>query len=340
MAIVNQDFEKLVTGHGVEKCDFNKLLSEAERIRDSWESDIVLNADEINFRLDDNLRFHYETDYGRKKEADITQFAFSQLCGRLGVPTNYIKKCFVSGKNDLALSNFRAWAEETDSNFLVRANDGVVRAVLSDKYTPYDSYQVLRNLKYSADLERWVPTQIHLSEDRLVVRLVDFTPLPVNDGSPLYLGLSITSSDVGRAALSVKVMLYRFACQNGLLVSSMGGTLYQQKHVGEKMSQSKLAVFNGIFDKIDSVGKVIVENIDECRNRKLQDFELEFMMEKVRRQLKLSEKSMERLHVLVNSTYSPTKWGVINSITELAQQFTLETRLDMETFAGEMLVAA
>lgn len=340
MAIINQDFEKLITGHGAEKCDFNKLLGESERIRDAWENDMVLNASEINFHLDSDLRFHYQTDYGRQKEADITQFAFSQLCGRLGVPTGYVKKCFVSGKKDLALENFRAWASETDSNFLVRANNGVVRAVLSDKYAPFDSYQVLRNLKFSADLKRWVPTQIHLSEDRLAVRLVDFTPLPVNDGSPLYLGVSITSSDVGRAGLSVKVMLYRFACQNGLLVSALGGTLYQQRHIGEAMSQSKLATFSSIFDKVDTVGEAIIANIDECRNRRLKEFELEFLLEKVRRELKLSDKSVEKMNELVYGTYSPTKWGVINSITELAQQFTLETRLDMENFAGELLVAA
>lgn len=95
------------------------------------------------------------TDYGKKKEADISEFAFSQLCSRMGVPANYIKKCFANGKEDLAIQNFRAWANDTENNLLVRENDGVVRAVLSDSYTPFDSYQVLRALKYTVDFKRW-----------------------------------------------------------------------------------------------------------------------------------------------------------------------------------------
>lgn len=35
-------------------------------------------------------------------------------------------------------------------------------------------------------------------------------------------------------------------------------------------------------------------------------------------------------------TDEPTKWGFINGITELAQDFTLDTRYDMENWAGEL----
>ena len=340
MAIISQDFETLVTKHGTEKCDFGELLERSREIKQKWENDIVVNQRGTNFSLDKDLRFHYMTDYGKKKEADITQFAFSQLCARMGVPANYIKKCFTTGKEDLALQNFRAWANETENNLLVRANEGVVRAVLSDSYKPFDSFQVLRTLKYTVDFKRWIPTQVFLSEDRLVVRFVDFTPLPVNDGSPLYLGFTVSTSDVGRGSLNVKMMLYRFACQNGLIISSMGGTLYRQHHVGEVMTESKLQIFNRIFSDLDVTGKAIIDNIDQCRNRQLKDYEMSMLIEKAKREMKLSEKSVEKLQLLVANTYEPTRWGLINSVTELAQDFTLETRLDMEQWAGEFFAKA
>lgn len=336
MSIVVQDFETLVTGHGTERCDYGALLDKSREIKSKWENDIVLNKNGTNFNLDKDLRFHYMTDYGKEKEADITQFAFSQLCARMGVPSNYIKKCFATGKEDLALQNFRAWADEANSDLLIRANDGVVRAVLSDSYTPFDSYQVLRALKYTVDFKRWLPTQVFLSEDRLVVRFVDFTPLPVNDGSSLYLGFTVSSSDVGRGSLYIKMMIYRSVCTNGLLVSSMGGTLYKQHHIGEAMSDSKLAVFNRVFSEIDDVGKIIIENISQCRNRQLKEYEMVMLIQRAKREMKLSEKSVEKLQFLMSATYEPTKWGLINGITELAQDFTLETRLDMESFAGEL----
>jgi hypothetical protein len=40
----------------------------------------------------------------------------------------------------------------------------------------------------------------------------------------------------------------------------------------------------------------------------------------------------------MNVKYAPTKWGLINGITEVAQDFTLETRLQLEEIAGNMLV--
>lgn len=309
MAIIAQGFETLITNKGTEKCDFGELLERSRQIKEQWQNSIVINENGTNFNLDKDLKFHYMTDYGKKKEADISEFAFSQLCSRMGVPANYIKKCFANGKEDLAIQNFRAWANDTENNLLVRENDGVVRAVLSDSYT--------------------------LSEDRLVVRFVDFTPIPVNDGSPLYLGFTVSSSDVGRGSLNAKMMIYRSVCTNGLLISSMGGTLYKQHHIGEAMSESKLNVFNKMLADIDTIGSQIVGNISTCRKETLKDYEMKMYLEKAKREMKLSEKSMEKLQDLISGTYEPTKWGIINGVTELAQDFTLETRLDMEHWAGE-----
>lgn len=185
------------------------------------------------------------------------------------------------------------------------------------------------------DFKRWQPTQVYLSEDRLVVRFVDFTPIPVNDGSPLYLGFTVSSSDVGRGSLNAKMMIYRSVCTNGLLISSMGGTLYKQHHIGEAMSESKLNVFNKMLADIDTIGSQIVGNISTCRKETLKDYEMKMYLEKAKREMKLSEKSMEKLQDLISGTYEPTKWGIINGVTELAQDFTLETRLDMEHWAGE-----
>ena len=169
----------------------------------------------------------------------------------------------------------------------------------------------------------------------MVVRFVDFTPIPVNDGSPLYLGFTVSSSDVGRGSLNAKMMIYRSVCTNGLLISSMGGTLYKQHHIGEAMSESKLNVFNKMLADIDTIGSQIVGNISTCRKETLKDYEMKMYLEKAKREMKLSEKSMEKLQDLISGTYEPTKWGIINGVTELAQDFTLETRLDMEHWAGE-----
>lgn len=338
MAIIAQDFETLVTGHGTKKCDMNELLEQSREISRTWKNHIVKNEEQANFSLDRDLRFHYMTEQQERKDADITQFAFSQLCARIGVPGKYIDKCYKSGKEDLALQNFRAWADEAKGNMLIRENDGIVRAVLSDNYAPFDSYKVLRTLKYTVNVKRYQPTQVYLSEDKLVVRFVDFTPLPIKDGSPLYVGFSVTSSDVGRGALSMKMFLYRSVCMNGLLISSGNGTLYKQSHIGENMTESKMQVFQRAFNNLDLVTSEMVANIKRNRERTLKDFEMQILVEKAKRELKLSKERSEQFEALVG-IYEPTKWGVVNSITELAQEFSLDRRIEMEEWAGNLFTA-
>lgn len=338
MAIISQEFETLVTGHGTQNCDMKQLLEKSREISRTWENVIVKNEEKVNFSLDQDLRFHFRTEQDEKREADITQFAFSQLCTRIGVPGKYIDKCYKFGKTDLAMQNFRAWADEAKGNMLVRVNDGVVRAVLSDSYAPFDSYKVLRTLKYTANMKRFQPTQVFLSEDKLVVRFVDFTPLPVKDGSPLYVGFAVSSSDVGRGALSIKMFIYRSVCTNGLLISSGNGTLYKQSHVGEKMTESKMQVFQRAFNNIDIITGEVVETITQNRKRALKDFEMQILVEKAKRELKLSKEKSQLFEALVGA-YEPTRWGIVNSVTELAQQFSLDRRIELEEWAGNLFTA-
>ena len=172
-----------------------------------------------------------------------------------------------------------------------------------------------------------------ISEDKLVVRFVDFTPLPVKDGSPLYVGFAVTSSDVGRGALSMKMFLYRSVCTNGLLVSSGNGTLYKQSHIGENMTESKMQVFQRAFNNIDLVTGEMVEIIKKNRERSLKDFEMQIFVEKAKRELKLSKEQSEQFENLVG-VYEPTRWGIVNSVTELAQKFSLDRRIELEEWAG------
>jgi len=221
---------------------------------------------------------------------------------------------------------------------LVRENDGVVRAVLSESYAPFDSYKVLRTLKYTANMKRFLPTQVFLSEDKLVARFVDFTPLPVKDGSPLYVGFAVSSSDVGRGALSLRMFIYRSVCQNGLLISSGNGTLYKQSHIGESMTESKMQIFQRAFNNIDVVTGEMLQRIQISRERSLKDFEMQILVEKAKRELKLSKEKTEKFETLVGS-YEPTRWGIVNSVTELAQDFTLDRRIELEEWAGNLFTA-
>lgn len=334
--IIKQEFEILTDTLGVANINMKDLLGQSRELADKWQNYGVENENGVNFKIDDTMKFIFNPVTGETRRTDISEFAFSQLCTRLGVPASYVKKCFDSGKIDLALQNFHAWAGDMNKNMLIREHGGVVRAVLSDSYTPFDSHKVIRTLYNTVDDTIYQPNQVLLSQDRLHIRFVNFEPLPFDDDK-MYVGFTVDSSDVGRGSLNMKFFIYRSVCKNGMVISKMGGTLFRQNHIGSAMTGGKLELFNRALVDIDTLTANAVQLIKENRNRFLKDYELEMYLEKAKKELRLSEKSQEKLKDLINNTYNHTTWGVINSITELAHDFTLDTRLELEAWAGDML---
>lgn len=314
-----------------------ELQRESKKICDKWSDYICDNSNQINFKIDDDMKFVYKTNDNEVRKADISQFAFSQLCTRIGVPANYIKKCFENDRTDLALVNFKAWAKNYNKPLLIRENGGVVRAVLSDSYKLFDSSKVIRTLCNSVDTQKYKVNGVFLSSDKLHLRFIDEKPLDVKEQSPILDGFTVTSSDVGRGSLAMNYFLYRQVCKNGMTITESRGTLFRQAHIGSKMSNGKLELFNRAFNDIDDLNDLAVDKILKNQEKYLKDYELNMYLEKARRELKLSEKSKDNLVQLING-YGNTRWGMLNGITELAQNFTLEKRLELEAFAGNLMI--
>lgn len=343
--ILKQEFETLensmgnsgVYFQGKNEIDLKELTKKSKRICEKWEDYICDNESQVNFKINDDMQFIYRTEYGETRKADISEFAFSQLCTRLGVPASYVKKCFDNGKVGLALENFQAWSNDCNKKLLIREQDGIVRAVLSDSYKSFDSHKVLRTLQNTVDSDTYKANGIYLSSDRLHLRFVNRKPLDVKESSPMYSGFTVSSSDVGRGSLAMTFFLYRQVCDNGMTVTDKGGTLFRQAHIGSAMTDGKLELFNRAFLDIDCLTEKSIDLIRENQSRMLKDYELQMYLEKVRRELKLSEKSQDELKHLMDNVYDHSRWGLLNSVTELAQKFTLDTRIDFETFAGNTM---
>ena len=64
---------------------------------------------------------------------------------------------------------------------------------------------------------------------------------------------------------------------------------------------------------------------------------LEEFIAKLKAKTKLSDEGVKKVIDLSNNVYGFSDWGVINSITEVAQDYTLERRIELEKIAGSML---
>ena len=55
---------------------------------------------------------------------------------------------------------------------------------------------------------------------------------------------------------------------------------------------------------------------------------------------RLSDDSANKvIQLMLDGTYESNKWGMINAITQVAQDFTLERRIELERIAGNILTA-
>lgn len=339
--ILENSNEVLVNTHKKEdSVTLRGLAEQAREIGRGWKENTVVNKSGRNFDITDDMQLVIINDRGEEKAMDMTDTAFSQLCERLGVPAKYLRKCAKSGKMDLVKQNISGWADEKCDNFVVREHGGVARSIVSTEYAPYDSYKILRSLNHTVNSRRFVPAQVYLSTDKLHIRFVDFTPLPIaGENSPLYAGFCVDSSDVGRGSLSMKYFIYRLACTNGLMISKGGGTLFRLYHAGEKMTESKIEKFAHSMRDIDALTKVAVEVIGDNQGKMLSYDGLESLIEQAKNKISLTKKAEEKLMWLMSEdgAYDMTRWGFINSITEIAQAYTLDTRVEMESWAGDLL---
>lgn len=322
----------------------DSLIAKSKTIHDKWQYNRV-DCRKNKVAITDDFSLQYVDVNGVRREEDITDFAFQELCTRVGVPSQYVKKCYEAGKKELALENFRSWAGEFDGGLQVMRlpnenGNHVVRAVTSDKFSSWDSYKVLSNLKRTINLDRWALIQSHLSEDKLVLRFIDRqSPIFEDKNSKLFVGVCVRTSDVGKGSLFMKMFIYRQACTNGMIVSEGDATLYRQSHSGSAMSESKIEAFVRAMLRAEKYGNKFANGIERCIGESMNELEFNLWIDKTSRELKLSKKATEKLQGIVDTSYDRNMWGLINGVTELAHDFTLDKRMEMESWAGSMFGA-
>lgn len=358
MAILAQPFERLITTGGMSGKEFDSLrergakasierldeLSDyASDLSKKWQIERVDNSMKRNFDITDDMRFVYRTTNGEEKERDITSYAFQQLCTRMGISSQYLIKCQEAGKKQLVLDNFKSWSEDYKGTLQIMSDgaENITRAVMTDGYERYDYRKVLTNVRSTINLDRWTLVQSHLSEDMMVLRFVDASsPYYTDENSQNYVMITLRTSDVGRAGLRITLSSYRRVCSNGMIVSNgRNGALYSQPHAGKEMRDSKIVAFNRAFLKAENYGSAFAKGIENCRKEILNPKEFELWIEKAKRDMRLSKEKTEKLGDIVRSNYNNSIWGLTNGVTELAQDFTLDTRLDMEQWAGNVFAS-
>ena len=87
-----------------------------------------------------------------------------------------------------------------------------------------------------------------------------------------------------------------------------------------------------------------IQLVEDARNKSLkfskysqEDFDN--FIAQIKGRTKLSTDGAEKVIDLMKNKYGDSRWGYINSLTEVAQDYTLERRIELENIAGNLLAA-
>lgn len=304
---------------------FEELIRQANEIQSKC-SDRLVEASSI--RMDNELRL---------AGSPMSNLAAGHLCGKLKVPSRYFSRLVDAGQNELAAANINCWLENDDRKFLLREYDGGIRGVLSGSYSIYDAPDILKTVAEVFNPNGFKLKGSFINEERLHLRLCETKMMPI-DGEDLFAGISLDSSDVGRAGLSVRFFIYKQVCTNGLVIAKSSANLFRQKHIGITHEDFAAGLTEGL-QTFYSLKDEIVESIKETAKIPLED-DIEKLVANLQKETLLSEDDSYEVLNLVDKNYQRNRWGLINGITEVAQKFTLERRLELEAIAGSMLKTA
>lgn len=275
----------------------------------------------------------------------LSRYALGQLCNKLGVPVRYIEKCIKADQNVLANKNLNTWIEDYNKDLFLRIYQRKVRGILSNRYSVLDTPDIIDVIDEST--KGLKVKGYYMSEERFHARLVQQHMMKIN-GEDLYAGIQIDSSDVGRSPLNVMFFIYKQICSNGLVVAKGRGSLFTQRHISictddfrEQLSQS-LKTLPTLISEYEHI-------IQRCANQYTlmgtkyfsgkDDFDtvLKEFIQKIRYKTNLTEDGAKKVVNLVGEKYGPSDWGVVNALTEVAQDYTLERRIELEKIAGSLL---
>lgn len=328
----------------LEPLKLHTLIERSNEIQARCSDYMIRGVNETNARFMEDFSLRYLEENGSLRNPMMTQYSLGQLCTKIGVPTQYILKCFNTGRVDLALENVNDWLSDYNSNLFIREYDGKVRGVLSDRFAVCDTPDILEVVDDVLNLNKFRIKGSFMNEERLHLRLVEKTMLPI-DGEDLFCGMTIDSSDVGRSRLLVSFFIWKQVCTNGLCVSQGSGQLFSQKHVGITAEDFQSGLIDAMH-KYDIMCDTVTDHIKKCQNQKtmvskrMSSETLEMMIAQIKTNTRLSDEGAKKVITLMtDGTYSNSKWGMINAITQVAQDYTLERRIELEKIAGSLLIA-
>lgn len=267
----------------------------------------------------------------------LNNLGLQSYCNLTGVNAGYAKKCLAANKADLLLKNFWEWHKSLnmDKKMLVRTSFGEVNALLSERYTQFDDNEVLDCVYDVLGPSReYVVKNYSVTPSMLNLRVVSRNKINIR-GDELSFGFDIKNSGVGKSSVEISIIIFRWICSNGLIVGGGKGYVLKQRHIAVDR-ESLVREFTTMLDNSPIIVDEIKETINKSMDVPLNSKEIQRIIDELKHS-GILEGAARKIEEYIEPEYEGTLWGIVNSITKSSQNYSLETRLQMERQAGVIL---
>lgn len=294
----------------------------------------------------------------------LSDRAYSQVLTALGVPKKYADRLRTHPAGpvrELLPDQLNTLSEFGRSRRMIRTYGlpdrppgygATVRAFLSDRYRRLDNDRVLSEMIHR------VPDDLHvescaITDDHMYVKLVrDGTVL--DDGNYLggiQQGVVIRNSEVGAGALTVRPMLFRLVCSNGMTSTlaqrfvHLGSTRHDTGLVpfgDDTLRKEDAAILAKAVDAVawavsESTGRVLLADIGKAQGDTIRDAAK--AVEQLADSADLTDDEGADVLRYLAEGGEFTRWGLVNAVTRASQDATDYGRGSQLEQLGGMVLA-
>ncbi len=277
----------------------------------------------------------------------LTDHATTQVFSKLGIPVRYAKR-LMEERPELVADQFNHWVRKEDGDVLLRmrkanGQQGLIRAVLSDRYSILDNKDVMVALQQVVnELPQAEILQSNLNDRITNIRLAfpeltaEFDKTVTGEKDLIKVGVDIDNSEIGVSSLRVMPVTYRLVCTNGMRAWVKDGDLFEQRHIHLTSDELYMRMSGAIVNAIKA-GDGLIKVMRQAKGIKVAS-PLDLIKELAQKE-EYSKKLTDAL--TENFMIEPENniYGVINAFTRTARDIeNTERRLDLEEYAGNMLM--
>ena len=260
----------------------------------------------------------------------LQEHALQQLCTRVGVPFVYLKKC-PPALQELNVAWFMQNAEEEKDVMLRIVRENKVRAIMSDRYAPFDDMELFRILAEFMDGTENVVLESFEEKSSHVSITWPSSKVELQPGDVVEQGIHVANSEVGLRSVTIIGFVYRLKCKNGLVSKEKKGGF---RHIGDP-------------ERIRSNIRQVIDDVKNDAGRLVEKFKMS-IVKQIEQPMELIDKlaeenglTQEEYQSILNSFLSqPSKnlFGVVNAVSNSAQAIPdVDRRVEMEAIAGDTL---